>query len=132
MGHLARIVGGLACVAMLAGGASAQALGPGGAVIVPVTPSPDATFVPSGIVSPNYLSVEPQQVYVRRAGRVLVPAARGTFSVGTPPPGYRSAFDGERENPLRGPRTLQGDYQTDGIWTRTVPRKLRPIIQVRR
>lgn len=132
MGQVARVIGGLACAAMLAGGAAAQERGPGGALIVPVTPSPSAVRVPSGVISPNYYSVEPQRVRVQRGGRVLVPAARGTFDVGTPPPGYRSAFDDARENPYRGPRTLQGDYQTDGVWTRTVPRRLRPIIQVRR
>ena len=132
MRHATRMAGALLAAALLAGAAGAQALGPGGAVIVPVTPAPGATFVGPGQGSPDRFAVEPRRVVTARGGRILVPAARTTFDVRTPPPGYRRAFEDGRDNPLRGPRTLQGDYQTDGIWTRDVPRELRPIIRVRR
>ncbi|WP_179380307.1 hypothetical protein [Jannaschia marina] len=63
---------------------------------------------------------------------VLVPAARTTFSVQHPPAGYRAAFDDGRLNPHRGPRTLQGDYQSQAIWTNETPRRLRRVIYVSR
>lgn len=72
-------------------------------------------------------------VSTRTAPRtVLVPAARTTFDVTTPPPGYRAAFDDGRLNPNRGPRTLEGDFQSQAIWTNETPRRLRSVILVQR
>ncbi|WP_371154372.1 hypothetical protein [Jannaschia sp. 2305UL9-9] len=64
----------------------------------------------------------------RSAGVVVVPAARTTFDVTHPPAGYRAAWTDGRLNPQRGPRTAQGDYQSQAIWTSTTPRQLRPVI----
>ncbi|WP_139176604.1 hypothetical protein [Jannaschia faecimaris] len=63
---------------------------------------------------------------------VLVPAARSTFDPTTPPSGYRAAFDDGRLNPNRGPRTLEGDYQSQAVWTNETPRRLRGVILVER
>ncbi|WP_055086853.1 hypothetical protein [Jannaschia donghaensis] len=63
---------------------------------------------------------------------VIVPAARTTFDVGTPPSGYRAAFDDGRLNPHRGPRTLEGDYQSQAVWTNETPRRQRRVIYVSR
>lgn len=41
------------------------------------------------------------------------------------PPGFRPAWSDGRLNPLRGPRTAQGDAQMLRIWTETVPMKRR-------
>lgn len=132
MHDLGRFIGAIALAATLATGAPAQTFGPGGAVIVAVTPPPGARVVPGGAVSPERLNAAPADVRGVRAGSRLVAPARGTFEVATPPPGYRRAWDDDRVNPLRGPRTLQGDAQSDGVWTRQSPRRLRPVIQVRR
>ena len=40
------------------------------------------------------------------------------------PSGFKIAWTDGRLNPLRGPRTAEGDAQMDRIWTKTVPRKL--------
>ncbi|UWQ20348.1 hypothetical protein [Jannaschia sp. W003] len=64
------------------------------------------------------------------AAPVVVPAARTTFSTATPPRGYRMAWRDGRLNPLRGPRTLQGDLQSQAVWTNGVPRRLRRVIVV--
>lgn len=63
---------------------------------------------------------------------VIVPAARTTFDVTTPPRGYRAAFDDGRLNPHRGPRTLEGDFQSQAIWTNETPRRQRSVIYVQR
>ena len=131
MRHLTTIIAGAAVAAALAAGASAQTYGPGGAVIVAVTPPPNADFVGGG-ASPNQVRAAPVVPGRVRPGTVLVPPARNTFDVATPPPGYRKAFDDARVNPLRGPRTRLGDAQMDGVWTRSSPQRLRPVIQVRR
>lgn len=63
---------------------------------------------------------------------VVVPAARTTFDTTRPPAGYRPAFRDGRLNPNRGPRTLEGDFQSQAIWTNDTPRRLRPVVLVRR
>ena len=40
------------------------------------------------------------------------------------PKGYKRAWTDGRLNPLRGPRTAEGNAQMDLVWTRTVPRHL--------
>jgi cell division septation protein DedD len=52
------------------------------------------------------------------AGAIVSPAPVVT------PPGYRSAFDDGRINPLRGVGTPLGDAQMAAVWTDTVPRRL--------
>lgn len=44
-----------------------------------------------------------------------------------PPRGFTPGWGDGRLNPDRGTRTAAGDAQTDRIWTRTVPRTLRPV-----
>jgi len=68
----------------------------------------------------------PQPVVVATAARVVaarsdhvphpVAATHGTL--------YRPAWNDDRLNPNRGPRTPAGDIQMNAIWTQTVPRKL--------
>ena len=47
-----------------------------------------------------------------------------------PPKGYRLAWRDDRLNPLRGLGTAAGQAQQDQIWTRTIPAKLIPQVQV--
>ncbi|MBM2576951.1 hypothetical protein JQC91_11640 [Jannaschia sp. Os4] len=78
------------------------------------------------------LSADPAPVLSTRdgAGVVTVPAASTTFDYAEPPHGWRHAWDDGRLNPLRGPQTLRGDYQSQAIWTNDVPRQLRRIVRV--
>ncbi|MGB3406406.1 MAG: hypothetical protein WBA67_02840, partial [Jannaschia sp.] len=80
------------------------------------------------------VAVQPSVTRASTRGQrvVVVPAARSTFDVTHPPEGYRAAWDDGRLNPLRGPRTLEGDYQSQGVWTNETPRRLRPAIRVAR
>ncbi|GHE03034.1 hypothetical protein U879_19000 [Defluviimonas sp. 20V17] len=49
---------------------------------------------------------------------------RSATAVPEVPPGYKPAWDDGRLNPLRGPRTPEGNAQMDLVWTHSVPRKL--------
>lgn len=60
-----------------------------------------------------------------------VAPARTTFGVPVPPPGYRTAWRDGRLNPLRGPRTVEGDRQSDFILTRETPRGTRFVLRRR-
>ncbi|TFL17780.1 hypothetical protein [Jannaschia formosa] len=88
--------------------------------------APDCDVPHTALATPLPVAV------IERPRAVVVPAARTTFDVGTPPRGYRPAFEDGRLNPLRGPRTLQGDYQTRAIWTNETPRRLRGVIYTSR
>lgn len=103
---------------------SGYGVGVGSAVTAPVpsvaTGLPVATYrVPTTTVAPvapafgsGYgLPVQPD------AGRVYVPA------------GYRPAWDDDRLNPNRGPRTALGDAQMAAVWTNDQP--MRPVEGVR-
>lgn len=65
-----------------------------------------------------------------RPAPVLVRPARTTYAISGPPPGYRAAWDDGRLNPHRGPRTLEGDYQSQVVWTNETPRRLRRFVYV--
>lgn len=125
MARLRKMTLGLAACAMLAAG-MAMAAGP---VVVRVVPPADAVRVDPDAVSPNRL--RPGRV-VQPGRTVLVPQARTTFGTATPPRGYRRAWDDGRLNPLRGPRMLEGDFQSRGIWTDDTPRRLRSVIRIAR
>ncbi|WP_139212233.1 hypothetical protein [Jannaschia pohangensis] len=120
------------CALMALGGvAQAQTRTSDGVAVVPVT-------LPAGVirVAPGTVSPRAGQIVTGTAvatdGTVVVPAARSTFHVGHPPHGYKAAWDDGRLNPNRGPRTLQGDYQSEAVWTNTTPRERKPVIFVRR
>ncbi|MFO6462967.1 hypothetical protein ACK8OR_01130 [Jannaschia sp. KMU-145] len=93
-----------------------------------------ATRCGSGARDSSSLEVAPGVTTASTRGQrvVIVPAARTTFDVSHPPAGYRAAFDDGRLNPARGPRTLEGDYQSQAIWTNETPRRLRSVIYVTR
>ena len=61
---------------------------------------------------------------------IVVPQASTTFHYGGVPHGFESVWKDGRLNPLRGPQTLQGDYQSEAVWTNETPRRLRRIIRV--
>ena len=66
----------------------------------------------------------PQQVVRVPAG---MPASNPVYySTRSPqvPAGYRPAWEDDRLNPNRGPRTLQGEYDMQQVWTNTVPRRV--------
>lgn len=58
--------------------------------------------------------------------RIITAPAATTRNV-APPAGYRVAWEDDRLNPNRGPRTNAGNAQMDLIWSRTVPRELYDI-----
>ena len=70
----------------------------------------------------------PQAVHPGDAARGIVrpgPSMTGA-TLGRPvvPEGWRPAFEDDRLNPLRGPRTAAGDAQMAQVWTDEVPRRL--------
>ncbi|MCK0167113.1 hypothetical protein MWU52_06080 [Jannaschia sp. S6380] len=102
----------------------------GGAVVIRVAEPAGARRIDAATPSPDRLRAP---VVATRADRtVVVPVAKHTFHVPQPPAGYRAAWSDGRINPARGPRTLQGDYQTQGVWTNQTPRRLQPVIRVAR
>lgn len=128
------------CAAALSGAANGAPAAPVVAT-APATPrravraqrTTGATLVNPDTPSPNRSSGSFATTATRDGeGNVLVPAARTTFDVLTPPPGYRSSFTDGRLNPNRGPRTLQGDFQSQAVWTNETPRRLRGFIRVQR
>lgn len=98
-------------------------------VVVRVVPPASAMRVDPQAVSPYRLG---GTTGTRGRGTVLVPLARTTFDVASPPPGYRTAWEDGRTNPVRGPRTLEGDYQMKGVWTNRTPQRLQPVIRISR
>ena len=100
--------------------------------------SPNARVVPThvyqdrrhsqGLTAPaGYRTVwSDGRLNLRRAERTLKPAVvTGRIEV---PTGYVLATrDDDRLNTQRATRSVEGDAQTDMIWTRTVPRKLVPL-----
>ncbi|PWJ21175.1 hypothetical protein [Jannaschia seohaensis] len=119
---------------------------PAGAVRIDAeTPSPNRAVGVAGIAAPaprdcvgdcgrpggEIVTRLPAEI-AERPQVVVVPAARTTFDVSTPPRGYRTAWDDGRLNPHRGPRTLQGDYQSQAIWTNDSPRRLKGVIYTSR
>ncbi|WP_206077031.1 SPOR domain-containing protein, partial [Palleronia sediminis] len=62
--------------------------------------------------------------------RTLPAPASARVPAVTIPQGYRRAWEDDRLNPARGPRTAAGNAQTARIWTDTVPREARPTVTV--
>ncbi|WGH78164.1 hypothetical protein [Jannaschia ovalis] len=116
--------------------AALAAAGGAGPVVVtaPAQPSPLAPRIVAVTPPAGAVRVDPATPSPRRrvGGTVVVPAATTTFDTGAPPAGYKRVLDDGRLNPNRGPQTLQGDYQTQAIWTNTVPRRLKRVIYVTR
>lgn len=119
----------IGAMVVTAGAAQADTRKPARIVIVPLPV--ETIHVDPSTPSPNRRDARIIAGDALRRG-VVVPAIGTTLSRSTPPPGFREAWNDDRMNPYRGPRTLKGDFQTQGIWTTTVPRRLRPVIYVAR
>lgn len=65
---------------------------------------------------------EPPVTMGADVGPVTGQRVAGVVSV-RPPAGYRKAWEDGRLNPNRGPRTAQGDAQSNLVWTQEVPRR---------
>ncbi|WP_158968725.1 SPOR domain-containing protein [Chachezhania sediminis] len=81
----------------------------------------------TGMTTPRgYVPVwDDDRLNPHRAERTLVPAQpSNTF---TTPRGFVSVWDDGRLNTQRGPRTQSQVAATDQIWSRTVPRTLKPV-----
>lgn len=73
-----------------------------------------------------YAAWEDDRLNPRRTERGLKPAV--ISSVVEVPYGFRQVERGDgRLNPMRGQRSPEGDRQTAGIWTETLPRRLKPV-----
>ena len=71
----------------------------------------------------SYVSERPRRAQAVPAAGRSTGGATATASAPVPA-GYRAAFDDDRLNPNRGPRTAQGTAQMALVWTNTVPRRL--------
>lgn len=77
------------------------------------------------VVPPGYRPVwEDDRLNPQRGITTLKPTGPGRY--GAVPGGYKPAWDDGRLNPNRGQGTQLGDAQSAYIWSRTVPRVLRP------